>query len=159
MSEAAQTKTELPPYGRPWLEIYADFRKPIPAHMLEEREQAGQILTYVSWYNRAKILHRYAPGWSKVIGWISRTEDEVSISGGILIPAAEGIIRFEATATEPLWEYRKPRSGQEPNTSDGLVRVRAVGYGSALDRAEASLLTRASSLAGIGIDLYDKKLR
>ena len=157
MTQTAEAKKEVErlPVGRPWLEIYADLRKDIPAAMLSTRQQQGNTLTYISWPDIVKLLHWYAPGWSYSLSVPIIAEDFVTVRATISIPTAEGTISFDALGTEPLFEYRKPKQGETPD-ENGYVRTRTIGYGSAADRAESSALRRAAGKAGLGLYLWEK---
>lgn len=138
-------------------DIIADLSKDINPKRLKQRQQAGQTLTYLPWYEAVRYLDHYAPGWSyeirqihtyvapvvvnvkdKSTGKVERVEREQAqlvMVARISIPCSEGLVYREASALEVV--------GSE-------------GYGDAATNAESAALRRAAAKFGLALYLYDK---
>lgn len=91
-------------------------------------------LDYVPWYLIAKHLHHRAPGWCWKVRSIQEVGGSVVVHGTLLVPTAEGTLRFDAVASESL----KGSSHAPP-----------------AEVAESACLRRAAAKSGLAIDLYD----
>ncbi len=90
---------------RPITTILADLSKPIPKIFLAQRQQGTANLTYLPWYNAAKLLDRCTGGhWDYYITQIHTTTDRLILTASITIHAAEGTFTRQATGTETLLE-------------------------------------------------------
>ena len=116
-------------------EIVNDLHKPINPRHLKTRWQGGKELTYIAWYDAAKYLDLYAPGWNYEVRSIQQIAGKIVLTVRITVPAAEGMIYREAT-------------GCEDEDVDS--------YGNAFTNAESTALRRAASKFGLGLHLYAK---
>ncbi len=117
-------------------EIINDLHKPIHPIHLKTRRQGGKEITYVAWYDAAKYLDLYAPGWSHEIRSMQQIAGKVVITVRISIPTAEGVIFREAT-------------GSEDEDTDS--------YGDAFSNSESMALRRCAAKFGLGQHLYRDK--
>ena len=117
-------------------DIINDLHKSIHPRHLKTRRQGGKELTYIAWYDAAKYLDLYAPGWNYEIRSIQQVAGKVVLTVRISIPTAEGIIYREAT-------------GQEDEDTDS--------YGDAFSNSESMALRRAAAKFGLGQHLYRDK--
>ena len=117
-------------------DIVNDLHKPIHPRHLKNRRQGGKELTYIAWYDAAKYLDLYAPGWNYEIRSIQQVAGKVVLTVRISIPAAEGLVYREAT-------------GQEDEDTDS--------YGDAFSNSESMALRRAAAKFGLGQHLYRDK--
>lgn len=115
-------------------EIVSDLHKPINARHLKTRRQGGKELTYIAWYDAAKYLDLYAPGWNYEIRSIQQVAGKVVLTVRLSIPTAEGIVYREAT-------------GHEDEDIDS--------YGDPFSNSESQALRRAAAKFGLGQHLYD----
>lgn len=109
------------------LRLLAD---PVPGALIstmDKKGRDGRPIEYISWYDLQDVLDERAPRWDKTIRVV--TGPTVSVVVGISIQTADGPIYREATGTD-----------------DATV----PGYGSALDRAEASAFQRCCANFGLG---------
>ena len=116
-------------------EIVNDLHKPIHARHLKTRRQGGKELTYIAWYDAAKYLDLYAPGWSYEVREVQQVAGKIVLTVRITIPCAEGIVYREAT-------------GCEDEDTDS--------YGDPFSNSESMALRRAAAKFGLGQHLYQK---
>jgi hypothetical protein len=117
-------------------EIINDLHKPIHPRHLRTRRQGGKELTYIAWYDAAKYLDLYAPGWCHEIRSVQQIAGKVVITVRLTIPTSEGIIYREAT-------------GHEDEDTDS--------YGDAFSNSESMALRRCAAKFGLGQHLYREK--
>jgi hypothetical protein len=121
---------------RPINEIINDLHKPIHPKHLKTRRQGGKELVYIAWYDAAKYLDLYAPGWNYEIRAVQQVAGKVVLTVRLSIPTAEGIVYREATGFE-----------EEDNDS----------YGDPFSNSESMALRRAAAKFGLGQHLYRDK--
>lgn len=121
---------------RPFNEIINDLHKPIHPRHLRTRRQGGKEITYIAWYDAAKYLDLYAPGWNHEIRSIQQIGGKVVIIVRITIPTEVGNVYREA-------------SGSEDEDTDS--------YGDAFSNAESMALRRCAAKFGLGQHLYRDK--
>ena len=114
-------------------EIINDLHKPIHQRHLKTRRQGGKEITYIAWYDAAKYLDLYAPGWSHEIRSIQQIAGKVVITVRISVPTADGTVYREAT-------------GSEDEDTDS--------YGDAFSNSESMALRRCAAKYGLGQHLY-----
>lgn len=117
-------------------EIINDLHKPILKRHLKTRRQGGKEITYIAWYDAAKYLDLFAPGWSHEIRSIQHIAGKIVITIRISVPTMEGIIYREAT-------------GSEDEDTDS--------YGDAFSNSESMALRRCAAKYGLGQHLYRDK--
>jgi len=117
-------------------EIVNDLHKPILPRHLRTRRQGGKEITYIAWYDAAKYLDLFAPGWSHEIRSIQQIAGKIVITIRISIPTLEGIVYREAT-------------GSEDEDTDS--------YGDAFSNSESMALRRCAAKYGLGQHLYRDK--
>ena len=117
-------------------DIIRDLHKPIHPKHLKTRRQGGKEITYIAWYDSAKYLDLYAPGWSHEIRSIQQIAGKVVITVRISVPTAEGITYREATGSED----------EDMDT-----------YGDAFSNSESQALRRAAAKFGLAQHLYRDK--
>lgn len=116
-------------------EIVNDLHKPIHQRHLKTRRQGGKELTYIAWYDAAKYLDLYAPGWSYEVRQVQQVAGKIVLTIRLTIPCAEGIVYREAT-------------GCEDEDTDS--------YGDPFSNSESMALRRAAAKFGLGQHLYQK---
>jgi hypothetical protein len=126
-------------------QIQEALKRPLPRSLLATRKQGGQVLEYIPWYTAARILDKYAPGWTWNIHSIHTTGDRLFLTGRLTIPTAEGTVYREATGTEELKEIN-PKTGE----------IRELVYGDPSSNSESMAFRRAAAKFGLGLYLYDK---
>ena len=117
-------------YGRSLEKILADLRRPIPAHIVHTKQQAGRRVKYLSMQDTVAILDQYAPGWEGNITNIYSTRDRLFIAYRITIHAAEGKFSREATGSSAL----ESSAQGDPNSiaESAALRNAAAKFGLAL---------------------------
>lgn len=116
-------------------DIVNDLHKPIHPRHLKTRRQGGKELTYIAWYDAAKYLDLYAPGWNYEVRTITQIAGKVVLTVRLSIPTAEGTVYREATGCE-----------DEDNDN----------YGDPFSNSESMALRRAAAKFGLGLHLYAK---
>lgn len=150
-------------FRRPIAVVLADLSKPIPKKYLDTRRQGKAVLTFVPWFNVAKLLDRCAPGWEGAITQIHSSGDRLILTYRITIHAAEGAFSREATGSELLKEEKEIWLGEKPDQyllKDDLGRAateaRELAYGDPSSNAESMAFRRAAAKFGLGLYLYEK---
>lgn len=113
-------------------EIQEALKAPLPADMLRQRTQGGQTLTFLPWYNCAKMADERAPGWSGEAR-VENLGDAVAVIYRISIPTDDGPVFREAI-------------GYEAKSTSS--------YGDPTSNAEAMAFRRAWAKHGLGASLY-----
>lgn len=113
-------------------EIQEALKAPLPADMLRQRTQGGQTLTFLPWYNCAKLADERAPGWSGEAR-VENLGDAVAVIYRISIPTDDGPVFREAI-------------GYEAKSTSS--------YGDPTSNAEAMSFRRAWAKHGLGASLY-----
>lgn len=137
---------------RPIAAIIHDLSQPLPDACVATRQQQGQTIRYLHWWDVTLLLDTYAPGWQ---GEIVRSDefarDEVIerrqgtvaqvhtcvVTYRLSIPCLEGLVSREAIGRE---------ASHEP-----------IAYGDLTSNASASALTRAAAMFGLGVWLREKE--
>ena len=112
--------------------IQSELKSPIPADMLRQRQQGGQTLTFLPWYNCAALADERAPGWSGEAK-VQDLGDAVAVIYRISIPTDDGPVFREAI-------------GYEAKSTSS--------YGDPTSNAEAMAFRRAWAKHGLGASLY-----
>jgi len=115
-----------------YAEIQAELKSPIPAEMLRQRQQGGQTLTFLPWYNCSTLADERAPGWSGEAR-VQDLGDAVAVIYRITVPADDGNVVREAI-------------GYEAKSTSS--------YGDPTSNAEAMAFRRAWAKHGLGSSLY-----
>lgn len=113
-------------------EIQAGLKSPIPADMLKQRQQGGQTLTFLPWYNCSALADERAPGWSGEAR-VQDLGDAVAVIYRITVKAEDGDVVREAI-------------GYEAKSTSS--------YGDPTSNAEAMAFRRAWAKHGLGSSLY-----
>lgn len=113
-------------------EIQAELKAPIPAAMLKQRQQGGQTLTFLPWYNCSALADERAPGWSGEAR-VQDLGDAVAVVYRITVKADDGDVAREAI-------------GYEAKSTSS--------YGDPTSNAEAMAFRRAWAKHGLGSSLY-----
>jgi hypothetical protein len=161
--QAVPDESPYKEYRRPIAVILADLSKPIPKKYLDTRKQGTKILTFVPWFNVAKLLDRCAPGWEGSITHIEQIGDRLVLTYRLTLHAQEGSFTREATGTELLKEDKEVWIGEKPNRQplkDDLGRPvtesKELVYGDPSSNAESMAFRRAAAKFGLGLYLYEK---
>ena len=117
-------------------DIIADLSKPVNPQRLKQRQQGGRTLDYLPWYQAARYLDNYAPGWRYEIRSVNQIGNNLVMVARIIIPCAEGEVWREASALEVIEDPKR--------------------YGDAATNAESAALRRAAAKFGLALHLYDK---
>lgn len=112
--------------------IQSELKAPIPADMLRQRQQGGQTLTFLPWYNCAALADERAPGWSGEAR-VQDLGDAVAVIYRISIPTDDGDVSREAI---------------------GYEKKSLNSYGDPTSNAEAMAFRRAWAKHGLGASLY-----
>lgn len=112
--------------------IQSELKAPIPADMLRQRQQGGQTLTFLPWYNCAALADERAPGWSGEAK-VQDLGDAVAVIYRISIPTDDGFVAREAI---------------------GYEKKSLNSYGDPTSNAEAMAFRRAWAKHGLGASLY-----
>lgn len=112
--------------------IQSELKAPIPADMLRQRTQGGQVLTFLPWYNCSALADERAPGWSGEAR-VQDLGDAVAVIYRISIPTDDGPVFREAI-------------GYEAKSTSS--------YGDPTSNAEAMAFRRAWAKHGLGASLY-----
>lgn len=133
-------REEKKPFGtsprRSINDIIGDLHKPIHPRHVKTRRQGGKEIHYITWFDAAKYLDLFAPGWSHEIRSIQQIGGKIVLTVRISIPALEGVIYREAT-------------GCEDEDTDS--------YGDAFSNSESMALRRCAAKFGLGQHLYRDK--
>lgn len=113
-------------------EIQAELKAPIPQTMLKQRQQGGQTLTFLPWYNCSALADERAPGWSGEAR-VQDLGDAVAVIYRITVRAEDGDVSREAI-------------GYEAKSTSS--------YGDPTSNAEAMAFRRAWAKHGLGSSLY-----
>ena len=133
---------------RPLAAIIADLSRPLPKECVATRQQQGQTLSYLHWWDVRLLLDTYAPGWHGEIVEVQEAPREVVDRQGTVstvhcctvryrlsIPCAEGVVSREALGRE---------------------EAQVVQYGDHTSNASAMALARAAAMFGVGVWLREK---
>lgn len=112
--------------------IQSELKSPIPADMLRQRQQGGQTLTFLPWYNCAALADERAPGWSGEAK-VQDLGDAVAVVYRIIVPTDDGPVAREAI---------------------GYEKKSLNSYGDPTSNAEAMAFRRAWAKHGLGASLY-----
>jgi hypothetical protein len=115
-------------------DVLSALARPVDRRHVRQLKKGGITLDYVPWYRIAKHLHHRAPGWCWEVRSIQEVGGSVVVHGTLLVPTAEGTLRFDAVASESI----KGPSCAPP-----------------AEVAESACLRRAAAKSGLAIDLYD----
>ena len=115
-------------------EVLAALAKPIDRRHVRQLKKGGTTLDYIPWHIVAKHLHHRAPGWQWVVRSVQELGDAVVVHGSLLVPTADGSLRYDAVASEPL---------------------KGASFAPPAEVAESACLRRAAAKGGIALDLYD----
>ena len=112
--------------------VFEKLREEIPAEYLRQRQQGGNTLSYISWYDACELLDERAPGWSMEVREIGEIAKKIYVRVALTI---EGVTRENV----------------------GCEDEELKGYGDVFSNATGMALRRAAALFGLGRHLYDKK--
>lgn len=141
----AAVKSETPqiskfrPGERSLTEIVSDLHKPIPHRFISHRKQGGKELAYIAWYDAARLLDHYAPGWSYEITNREWVNGVYFVTVRIWMLAKEGQFYRESIGNETWAE------GEH------------IAYGDVSSNAESMAFRRAAAKWGLGLHLYTEK--
>lgn len=145
---ASQTATTpLSPY-RPLAEIIADLSKPLSKECVATRQQQGQTLSYLHWWDVRLLLDTYAPGWHGEIVEVQESDREVPDRQGTVSTLHTCTVRYRLTI--PCAE------GQVSREALGREEAAIVQYGDHTSNASAMAMTRAAAMFGVGVWLREK---
>lgn len=113
-------------------EIQDALKAQIPPDMLRQRQQGGQTLTFLPWYNCSALADERAPGWTGEAR-VENLGDAVAVIYRIVVRADDGDVAREAI-------------GYEPKATNS--------YGDPTSNAEAMAFRRAWAKHGLGASLY-----
>jgi hypothetical protein len=114
-------------------ETLAELNRPIDPRHFKTRKQGNTTLTYVPWATLARHLHHRAPGWNWEIQSVQEVGGSVVVTGRLTIPTTDGLLHYSAVASEKLESASKAPAAEV---------------------AASACLRRASSLSGLGLELY-----
>lgn len=136
------TPQEKPPATAPefpahWTlkEIITALSRPLPDSLIEKRKQGGATLSYITWHTAAKILDKYAPGYTWEVRTLYTDASRLYLVGRLTVHAADGLYFREATGTE---------------------EIKTASFGDPSSNAESMAFRRAAAKFGLGLYLYDK---
>lgn len=115
-------------------DVLAALSRPVDPRHVRQLTKGGASLDYVPWHIVAKHLHHRAPGWSWVVRSVQELGGSVVVHGSLLLPTADGSLRFDAVASETL---------------------KGGSFAPPAEVAESACLRRAAAKSGIALDLYD----
>jgi len=113
-------------------EIQDALKAQIPPDMLRQRQQGGQILTFLPWYNCLALADERAPGWAGEAR-VENLGEAVAVIYRIVVRADDGDVAREAI-------------GYEAKSTSS--------YGDPTSNAEAMAFRRAWAKHGLGASLY-----
>ena len=137
----------VPPY-RPLVAIIADLSTPLPKECVATRQQQGQTLSYLHWWDVRLLLDTYAPGWHGEIVEVQEADREVTDRQGTLTAVHTCTVRYRLTI--PCAE------GQVSREALGREEGGVVQYGDHTSNASAMAMTRAAAMFGVGVWLREK---
>lgn len=168
------------PFRRPLAEIVYDLRTKVHPAMVEQREQGGSKLDFISWSTRLPMFDLYAPGWTNDV------RNVYTIQGLAPVPPNEAEVEAGEYNAQPLFykpakgnpsdRWHKPREVYIPTThvcivmrvtipaaegdfyheATGWEDMRNSGFGDPYSNASAMAICRAFSMFGQGLTLYFK---
>lgn len=118
----------------PCSEVLVALQRPIDLRHVRKLKKGAITLDYLPWHCVVKHLNHRAPGWNWIVRSIQEVGGSVVVHGSLLIPTADGTLRFDAVASETL-----KGSSQAPPA----------------EVAESACLRRAAAKSGIGLCLYE----
>jgi hypothetical protein len=119
---------------KPASEVLEALQRPVDRRHVRQLKKGAVTLDYVPWFLIAKHLHHRSPGWCWKVQSVQEVGGSVVVHGTLLVPTADGTLRYDAVASEAL-----KGSSQAP----------------AAEVAESACLRRAAAKSGLAIDLYD----
>ena len=78
------------------------LHRPVDPRHVRQLRKGGVTLDYVPWFIIAKHLHHRAPGWTWVVRSVNAVGEFIVVHGSLLVPTAEGTLRYDAVASESL---------------------------------------------------------
>ncbi|XP_031251448.1 DNA repair RAD52-like protein 1, mitochondrial isoform X2 [Pistacia vera] len=132
---------EIPTSGlsRPLSEVLKELNKKVPESLVKLRVEDGFSMKYIPWHIVNRIMNLHAPEWSGEVRNIIYSADGKSVSV---------VYRVTLYGTDAEI-YRE---------STGTALVDEVGYGDAVQKAEAMAFRRACARLGLGLHLYHEDL-
>ena len=145
---ASSAATVPPSPTRPLAAIIADLSKPLPKECVATRQQQGQTLSYLHWWDVRLLLDTYAPGWHGEIVEVQESDREVADRQGTVATVHTCTVRYRLTI--PCAE------GQVSREAIGREEAATVQYGDHTSNASAMAMTRAAAMFGVGVWLREK---
>lgn len=115
-------------------EVLAALSKPVDPRHVRTRKQGGKELEYLPWTVICRCLHSRAPGWSWTLLSVQEIGGYVSVSGRLTVPCSDGVLTWDAVASEPLKEST---------------------WAPPIESAASGCLRRAAALALLGTELWE----
>lgn len=158
MTEEKKTALVPPTRAGEWsiTQITEALSRPLPRSLIKTKTVKGTSIRFIEWHTAAKIMNKYAPGWSFSFTYDTHQFDweknvkqrdgsyelktgvsrELFVIGTLTIPTAEGPVSQQA-------------SGLEDTDNPSI-------YGSSIQNAEANAFKRCCAKFGLGLHLYEK---
>ena len=114
--------------------VLAALARPVDPRHVRQLRKGGTTLDYVPWFIIAKHLHHRAPGWCWEVRSVQEVGGSVVVHGTLLVPTADGTLRYDAVASETL---------------------KGTSHAPPAEVAESACLRRAAAKSGLAIDLYN----
>ncbi|XP_050215121.1 DNA repair RAD52-like protein 1, mitochondrial isoform X1 [Mercurialis annua] len=125
--------------SRPLAEILKQLNKKVPDSLVRQRIDDGFSTKYMPWHVVNRIMNLHAPEWSGEVRSITYSSDGKSVSV---------VYRVTLYGTDAEI-YRE---------SSGTASVDDVGYGNAVQKAEAMAFRRSCARFGLGLHLYHEDM-
>jgi len=145
---ASSAVTTPTPVYRPLAAIIADLSRPLPQACIATRQQQGQTIQYLHWWDVRLLLDTYAPGWHGEIVAVQEADREIPDRHGTVNTVHVCTVRYRLTI--PCAE------GQVSREALGREETATVQYGDHTSNASAMAMTRAAAMFGVGVWLREK---
>jgi hypothetical protein len=116
------------------VETLTELSRPVDRRHVRTRRQGGREISYLPWPVICRCLHHRAPGWSWTLVSVSEIGEWVSVTGRLTVPCSDGVLSWDAVASEPLSH---------------------AGFAPPIETAASSALRRAAGLCLLGLELWE----
>lgn len=133
---------------RPLAAIIADLSKPLPAACVATRQQQGQTISYLHWWDVRALLDVYAPDWEGSVVELKESQRESVDRAGNISHVAVCTVTYALSI--------RHAGGMTTREAIGREEGNAIAFGDLSSNASAMAFSRAAAMFGVGVWLREK---